>query len=264
MLKFNKKKHIFSFITVLLLVFSISFIVYAYSSGVAGCTLKTHSTGCNCHSTTANTSVIVSLSGPDTVLTGSTNDFTFTVGSTGSFTRGGIDVAVSNGTLDIGTSTGIKILSGEVVQSSKFTGATTKTFTFTAPSTSGTVIMYACGSAGSSNPPPWNNASNKTIVVKSSTGIENNITPVSFSLNQNYPNPFNPNTTIKFQTKDLRLVTLKVYNIIGKEVATLVNENLKAGNYEVTFDGSNLSSGIYLYKIKAGNFSEVKKMTLVK
>ncbi|MCX6165629.1 MAG: YCF48-related protein [Ignavibacteriae bacterium] len=88
--------------------------------------------------------------------------------------------------------------------------------------------------------------------------------PTSFMLYQNYPNPFNPNTIIRFQIKDLRFVTLKVYDILGKEIITLVNEKQSPGVYEVTFDGSMLPSGVYFYKLSSVDFSEVKKMILIK
>jgi gingipain R len=88
--------------------------------------------------------------------------------------------------------------------------------------------------------------------------------PNSFSLSQNYPNPFNPVTHLEFGISNLGFVTLKVYDILGNEVKTLVNESKPAGKYEVEFDGSNFSSGIYFYKLTAGDFSEVKKMTLLK
>jgi photosystem II stability/assembly factor-like uncharacterized protein len=96
--------------------------------------------------------------------------------------------------------------------------------------------------------------------------------PDKYSLEQNYPNPFNPTTTIKFQIKDSRFVTLKVYDILGKEVAVLVNEKQPAGVYEVSFDASVLPSGIYFYKLIVGEseassgqvYTETKKMVLVK
>ena len=93
--------------------------------------------------------------------------------------------------------------------------------------------------------------------------------PTKFSLSQNYPNPFNPETKIKFEIpgqarNDNSLVTLKVYDILGKEVATLINEEKVTGDYEVEFNGSNFPSGIYFYKLKAGNFVETKKMILLK
>jgi hypothetical protein len=83
---------------------------------------------------------------------------------------------------------------------------------------------------------------------------------VNFLLLQNYPNPFNPITKINYQIPKLSFVTMKVYDVLGKEVATLVNEEKPAGNYEIDFDGTGLPSGIYFYQLKAGNFVETKKM----
>jgi photosystem II stability/assembly factor-like uncharacterized protein len=88
--------------------------------------------------------------------------------------------------------------------------------------------------------------------------------PSKFELAQNYPNPFNPTTSIKFALPKSGFVSLKVYDIAGKEVATLVNEQLTAGTYEHNFNASALSSGVYFYRIDAGNFTEIKKMILVK
>lgn len=88
--------------------------------------------------------------------------------------------------------------------------------------------------------------------------------PDKFSLSQNYPNPFNPVTKLEFGISDMEFVSLKVYDIAGKEVMTLVNETKPAGRYMVIFDGSNLGSGVYYYKIEAGNFSAVKRMILLK
>ncbi|MBE0572409.1 MAG: DUF4397 domain-containing protein [Ignavibacteriaceae bacterium] len=90
------------------------------------------------------------------------------------------------------------------------------------------------------------------------------VTPSNYSLGQNYPNPFNPSTTINFTIQNSDFVTLKVYNILGSEVATLVNENLSAGSYRFNFDAQNLASGVYLYELTAGNFREIKKMNLLK
>ncbi len=88
--------------------------------------------------------------------------------------------------------------------------------------------------------------------------------PSEFNLTQNYPNPFNPTTKISWQSPVGSHQTLKIYDVIGNEVATLVDEYREAGSYEITFDASKLSSGIYLYKLQAGSFVEVKKMTLIK
>lgn len=92
---------------------------------------------------------------------------------------------------------------------------------------------------------------------------ENNI-PLTFELEQNYPNPFNPGTTISWQSPISSWQTLKVYDVLGNEVATLVNEYKPAGNYEAIFDASNLPSGIYIYRIMAGDFIQSKKMILIK
>ena len=94
------------------------------------------------------------------------------------------------------------------------------------------------------------------------TGLS--IRPVGFSLSQNYPNPFNPITKISYELRVTSYVSLKVYDMLGKGVAVLVNQKQNGGRYEVEFDGSNLPSGVYYYKIKAGNFEQVKKMMLVK
>jgi hypothetical protein len=86
-----------------------------------------------------------------------------------------------------------------------------------------------------------------------------------YKLEQNYPNPFNPTSIIRFQIKDLRFVTIKVYDVMGKEIATMVNGKYSPGIYEVTFDGENLSSGMYYYVLYAdGVRMDAKKMTLVK
>jgi hypothetical protein len=89
-------------------------------------------------------------------------------------------------------------------------------------------------------------------------------TPSAYALEQNFPNPFNPSTKINFSLPVEGFVTLDVYNSIGQKVATLVNETKSAGTYAVDFDASDLTSGIYFYKISSGNFSETKKMILLK
>ncbi len=102
--------------------------------------------------------------------------------------------------------------------------------------------------------------------IQPSAIIENgyNNTPHEFSLDQNYPNPFNPSTTIKWQLAAGSFVTLKVYDVIGNEVATLINNELDAGSHSVNFDASHLSSGIYFYTLKAGSFIQTNKMLLLK
>jgi hypothetical protein len=88
--------------------------------------------------------------------------------------------------------------------------------------------------------------------------------PESYSLDQNYPNPFNPSTNIRFSIPEPGLVTLKVYNALGQEVASLLNEEKNAGSYEYNFDASYLTSGIYFYKIQSNNYTATKKMIVIK
>lgn len=96
-------------------------------------------------------------------------------------------------------------------------------------------------------------------------GVENEpTTPDKFELSQNFPNPFNPTTSIKFSVPQTQYVSLKVYDVLGTEVATLVDEEKFAGNYNVQFNGSSLASGVYLYRLQAGNFVQTKKLILMK
>ena len=93
--------------------------------------------------------------------------------------------------------------------------------------------------------------------------------PEEFKLCQNYPNPFNNNTVIEFRIPESALIGLKIYNLIGQEVKTLVSENYNAGTYKIEWDGTNnegirVNSGIYFYRLKAGSFTSLKKMVLLK
>ena len=93
---------------------------------------------------------------------------------------------------------------------------------------------------------------------------DRNELPEDYLLRQNYPNPFNPATAITYQIPRTGFVTLKVYDVLGREVATLVNEEKPAGSYEMQFTANGLTSGIYFYQLNTGNYSETKKMILLK
>ena len=93
---------------------------------------------------------------------------------------------------------------------------------------------------------------------------ENKLVPAGFSLEQNFPNPFNPSTKIPFEIGEREFVTLRVYNVLGQEVATLVNGEFEAGRYRAELDASILPAGVYFYRLQAGSYSEVRKMTLLK
>ena len=88
--------------------------------------------------------------------------------------------------------------------------------------------------------------------------------PSDFRLGQNYPNPFNPTTNIAFDLPKSEFVTLKIYTLLGTEVATLVSGNLSAGEYTIKFDASNLASGLFFYKLQTSSFVETRKMLLVR
>jgi hypothetical protein len=129
----------------------------------------------------------------------------------------------------------------------------------TAPST-GTYTV----NAGYKNPSREWGTTTANITV---TGIEEKLigsNPNNFELFANYPNPFNPSTKIRYAIPQSSFTVLKIYNIMGQEVATLINEEKAAGVYEINFNAINLASGTYLYKLQAGSFVETKKMILLK
>ncbi len=97
-----------------------------------------------------------------------------------------------------------------------------------------------------------------------SVNNENELVPKQYTLSQNYPNPFNPSTNIKYSLPKASDVTIKIYDILGREVRTLVNKEQQPGNYVITFNSNKLASGTYIYRIIAGDFVQVKKMMLLK
>jgi hypothetical protein len=115
-------------------------------------------------------------------------------------------------------------------------------------------IGYPLHVDGTGYPPPY---------VPHVRQVENEV-PVDFQLAQNYPNPFNPMTNIRFDLNGIGHVSLKVYNVLGQEVATLVDGRLEAGTYEVPFDATELASGVYFYKLSAASQTETRKMVLLK
>lgn len=104
-----------------------------------------------------------------------------------------------------------------------------------------------------------------TITYNNTTDVEvENTSADHYNLSQNYPNPFNPSTKIKYSIANNLNVQLKIFDVLGKEITTLVSSEQTAGTYEVNFDGKELTSGIYFYTIKAGNYTETKSMILIK
>ena len=127
--------------------------------------------------------------------------------------------------------------------------------------------VYSINPTYDENPAEDDNPfSYKTRVIYENESFQNPVSsiPLVYSLEQNYPNPFNPTTNLEFGISELGFVSLKIYDMLGKEVKTLVNETKPAGRYIVSFDGSNLASGVYYYRIQAGDFVETKRMLLLK
>jgi hypothetical protein len=124
-------------------------------------------------------------------------------------------------------------------------------------------LQDGCGFIGGSGQSERPNLCMHINVISGTNNNRKNV-PISFSLAQNYPNPFNPSTTIKFTIPTTSLVKLVIYDLLGREVKTLLDEQKKPGNYEAAFDGSGLASGIYFYKLESGSYVDAKKMVLVK
>ena len=147
-----------------------------------------------------------------------------------------------------------------------FTGATSRSVDGIGTSVSGygTDFSACWGSGNTATSGSQGNFSVLNILTLASNIEPTAELPGNYSLSQNFPNPFNPVTDIKFEIPKNEFVTLKVFDKLGREVQTLVNESKAAGSYKVSFNASNLSSGIYFYTINAGSYSETKKMMLIK
>lgn len=338
-------------------------VIYAYSTGITGQTLKTSSDGCFCHGASNTPSVNVTISGPEYMLPNSTETFTATI-TGGPLTRAGINIAATSGSLQPLTGSGLQLIGDELTHvspKSPVAGAVTFQFNYTAPSSLGTQTIYATGNSvnfnGSSSGDQWNWAPNKIVNVSnvipvelssftaqvisnkvilnwstaaevnnsgfeiyrssnsqyaiwdkigfvngfgSSTELKNYFfedknlqpgiyyyrlkqidfdgsfkiynyngevsisKPEAFVLNQNFPNPFNPSTTISWQTPISGHQTLKIYDALGNELFTLLDEWKDAGFHTIKFDAAELSSGVYYYQIKSGDFTKTNKMILAK
>lgn len=239
-------------------------LTFGYPGGVSGRTLKGPSPGCSCHTSSTSSSVSLTISGPATLAPGQTGNYQVVTTYNSTISKGGIDIAASNGTL-MNSDSKLQVLNAELTHTSpQNSGTTTLTwnFKYTAPSTTGMQTLYATGCAVFDQ---WNNASNFSINVTPTTGITDENTVREYALLPNYPNPFNPTTDITYTLKEGGLVTLKVYNSLGEQVAVLVNKNEDAGLHTVKFDAKGMESGVYFYTLHAGNNAVLtKKMILLK
>ena len=260
-------------INLLLIIIFLTIIIYAeinHETGMINST-KLNGEGCICHNQYYNDSVYVWIEGPDSVFIGDTVQFKlFMTG--GPAVAGGFNIATYFGILNsIDTTT--QVISGELTHTmpNPFANDTaTWNFLYTTPDSIVTDTLYSVANSVNGNGNPtldeWNFGENFAInVIDQPVDLKNNrLHPADFALYQNYPNPFNPTTNFRFRIADFGFVTLKIYDTLGNEVATLVNDEKPAGEYELEFFASELSSGIYFYKLSSRGFSETKKMILMK
>lgn len=251
----------------LLITVSISLVIYAHSTGITEVTKK-NGNGCTCHNATPSTVVTVNINGPVTMAPGATANFTLTV-SGGPLDAAGTNIAASSGTLI--AQAGLKLLGDELTHTSPkapVNGVVTFNFSFTAPSSQGSVTLFANGNSvnlnGNNSGDQWNFASNKIITVANASGVKEDAAINNYKLDQNFPNPFNPSTIISYSLLSNSYVSLKIFDVTGKEIKSLINKEQSAGSYSFPFNAASLSSGIYYYTLKAGNYSETKKMILTK
>ncbi|MBX7046744.1 MAG: T9SS type A sorting domain-containing protein [Ignavibacteria bacterium] len=266
---------------VLIVVFVVisSFVLYqsleAFSSGITGRTKK-NGDGCTCHGSTPTAGVSAIISGPASVKAGDTATYRLKLFG-GPLVGGGCNIAAQTGTLMTSfLESQLQLISGELTHTSPklSVGGDTIRWAFkykapNAPNTkdsifaNGNSVNMVAGSSGDA----WNFANNFVINITPATSIEKNSEIVKeFKLSQNYPNPFNPATKINFSVLKSGFVTLRVFDNLGRERASLVNENLNSGSYSYVLDANayGLASGMYYYKLETDGFSDTKKMILAK
>ena len=259
------------FSTVVFIVIT-SFFYYASWGGYIFKTRKTSTSGCGCHGN-ADTSIVITYVGPDTIPAGKTVPYQLVI-SGGPHKAGGTDIAVFSGTLTPAPGPDLYEELGELTHNQPkipVDGVIAFDFFYTAPANPGTDTLYANGNSvnlnGDSDGDSWNFAPNKVLTITAPTqGIHDNSfgQKKDFTLLQNYPNPFNPSTTISFTLDKVGYITLTVYDGLGRELFSPVHGYMDEGKHDVTIDGSALSSGIYYYKLNNGYSSLVKAMVLVR
>lgn len=260
---------------------SIAVIANVSETDLIGCT-ELNGMGCVCHTVERDTLVNVWVEGPESLLVGQTGLYKmFMTG--GPAEAGGYNVAGRFGEM--------VLVDTFSFQHPLSMNELTQAFSLPFPTSQDTIYwafgykadesspewdtIYSCGLSLVWDSIPdfhdrWNFGSKFPVKILSVTDADEVTNqPEEFVLYQNYPNPFNPVTSIQYAITNRQFVTLKVYDLIGKEVETLVNEELEAGIYKVEFNVAQVSrpeiaSGIYFYKLEAGNYTETKKMLLLK
>jgi len=246
-------------------------------TGIVEMTKKNNGVGCICHDIEPVNFVNVRIEGPETVRVTTTNLYSISIIGGPSVT-GGFNVAAWNGTIRPADNSS-KLMFASSDSSFELTHTLPKNFDnnivswsfyYTSPPYAYTDTLYSAGNSTNGDLDPlygdhWNFGENFIIhVVDSNTGINEEYMPPFFYLEQNYPNPFNPKTDLRFGVGGLSRITLKVYDILGKEVDILVNEVKEPGWYTVRWDASNKPSGVYYCRLSAGSYTETKKLLLIR
>lgn len=262
-------------INLLLATAFLSIILYANIDemhGIVGLTQKDGGLGCLCHDLNSTDSVNVWIEGPDSVLKNSSTEFKLLM-TGGPAMAGGFNIASYFGEVD-SVDTLTKVLFGELTHTSPnpFNNDTVFwNFLYSAPDSVLIDTIYSVANSVNGDSIPtnldqWNFGENFVIhIIDNPVNVEGVLLkPEDFILYQNYPNPFNPSTTIQFRISEFGIVSLKVYDALGNEVITLIDENKSAGEHQVEFSAKGLTSGIYFYKLETQGFSHTKKMILLR
>ena len=262
-------------INLLLAITFLSIIIYANIDemhGIVGLTKRDGGVGCVCHDLNPTDSVNVWIEGPDSIIRNTNQQYKILM-TGGPAVAGGFNIASYFGEVN-SVDTLTKVLFSELTHTfpNPFLNDTVSwNFLYTAPDSLLTDTIYSVANSVNrdsipSFPDEWNFGENFIIhVIDKPVNIQNeNQQPQEFILYQNYPNPFNPSTTIKFRVASFGFVSLKVYDVLGNEIATLADEQKSAGNYSVDFNASLLPGGVYFYKFETSNFSATRKMMLLK
>jgi hypothetical protein len=242
-------------------------------TGITGTTKLSGGDGCICHDFENNDSVLVWIEGPDSVSVADTASYKiFLTG--GPAVAGGFNIASRIGEF-VSHDTTTYLEFEELTHSFplEFTGDTIYwNFDYVSSDTTGTDTIYSVANSVNLDGNPqvgdeWNFGENFVIhIIDNPVNVKSEEQPDQFYLAQNYPNPFNPVTTILFSIRKESTVVLEVFDVLGNEVAILVNEDKQPGSYNVEFRMNNVefSSGVYLYQLIAGSFIETKKMILLR
>ena len=265
------------FLAFLFLTFvSIVIIANVNETDLIGCT-ELNGYGCVCHTVEIDTSVQVWVEGPESLFVGQTGLYRMFMAG-GPAEAGGYNVAGRFGEM--------VLVDTFSFQHPLSMNELTQAFSLPFPTTQDTIYwefgykaldainewdtIYSCGLSLVWDSIPdfydrWNFGPKFPVKILTVTSNDENINqPDEFVLYQNYPNPFNPTTKIQFSIPKSEFVTLKVFDLLGKEISVLINEDMHAGNHSFIFDASKLSSGVYFYTIKAGEFNSTKKLLFQK